>query len=76
MIEKLNITIQNKLTNQIYYGLDLDGRTWWKEEYDTRGNNLYYEDSCDYWFKTEFNSRGNQIYFEDSKGNIIDDRKN
>ena len=35
---------------------------------DSRGNQIYYEDSDGYWLKQEFNSNDNQIYYGHSKG--------
>ena len=74
MIEKTNITIENKLTNQIYYELDLDDGVWRKFEYNTRGNTIYYETSDGFWCKEEYDTRGNRIYFENNKEVIVDDR--
>jgi hypothetical protein len=35
---------------------------------DSKGNQIYYEDSYEYWEKREYNSKGNEIYWEDSTG--------
>ncbi len=74
MIEQTNIPLENKDTKKIKYTLHLDGRTWWKSEYDSRGNEIYYEDCDVFWFKKVFDSRGNLIYYETSEGYISDDR--
>jgi hypothetical protein len=74
MIEKLNIKIENKDTKKIYYKLHLDERYWRKEEYDSRGNEVYYEDSSGDWFKEEYDNEGKRVYYESSRGYIIDDR--
>jgi len=37
-------------------------------EYDSNGNQTYYESPNGYWFKSEFDSNGYIIYFEDSDG--------
>ena len=34
--------------------------------YDSKGKEVYYEDSDDYWWKREYDSNGNETYFEDS----------
>ena len=39
-----------------------------KEEYDTRGNITYFEDSDGVWFKYEYDDKGDEIYFENSDG--------
>jgi len=75
MIEKSNITIENKDTKEIKYKLWLDDSGYWiKREFDSRGNQTYFEDSGGYWFKNEYNSRGKEIYYENSEGIIRDDR--
>ncbi len=74
MIEKLNITIQNKLTKKIFYKLYLDGGEWIKYEYDTNHNKIYYEDDTGYWFKSEFNSNSYRTYFENIYGVIKHNR--
>ena len=35
---------------------------------DSRGNEIYYENSSGSWDKKEYDSRGNLIYFENSTG--------
>jgi hypothetical protein len=35
---------------------------------DSKGNEIYYEDSSGYWVKSEYDSDGNKIYFESSDG--------
>lgn len=35
---------------------------------DSKGNQIYFENSDGYWFKCEYNSNGNLIYYEDSDG--------
>ena len=41
---------------------------------DSRGNEIYYENSYGHWYKKEFDSNGNEIYFESSLGTIYDKR--
>ncbi len=65
MIDKLNIPLQNKDTKKIEYNLWLDEGYWDKYEYNSRGNQIYFEDSNDFWCKKEYDSRGKQIYYED-----------
>ncbi len=75
MIDKLNITIENKITKKIKYYLWLNNGWWSKSEYDSRGNLIYYESSSGHWSKKEYGSKGNQIYSENSNVIIKDDRK-
>ena len=35
---------------------------------DSKGNEIYFEDSDGDWNKSEYDSQGNEIYFEDSYG--------
>ena len=35
---------------------------------DSRGNEIYYENSDGDWYKKEYDSRGNETYYEDSFG--------
>jgi hypothetical protein len=39
-----------------------------KREYDSKGNEIYYEHSTGFWAKREYDSKGNIIYFENSDG--------
>jgi hypothetical protein len=41
-----------------------------KQEFDTNGNRIYYEDSYGYWVKRDYDSNGNLIYYETSNGYI------
>jgi hypothetical protein len=75
MIEKTNISIQDKLTKKINYYLNLDSGYWRKSEFETGGNQIYYEDTTGYWSKGEYNDEGKRIYSETSDGYISDDRK-
>jgi hypothetical protein len=74
MVEKTNIKIENKLTKKIYYKLYLDEDFWYKEEFDTRGNVIYFKDSSGYWAKAEYNYSSKEIYFENNRGITHDDR--
>ena len=75
MIEKSNIKIENKLTKKITYTLALDSERWYKQEYDSEGKLIYYEDRG-YWSKQEYDNEGNLIYHENKFDGIIrDDRK-
>ena len=74
MIEKTNITIGNKLTKKIEYMLFLDGGAWWKHEFDSSDNEIYYENSEGDWSKREYNDIGERIYYETSFGIIRDER--
>jgi hypothetical protein len=47
---------------------------WYKQEFDSNGNEIYCEYSNGYWYKQEYESNGNKIYYEDSNGYIIDNR--
>jgi len=76
MIEQTNITIHSKNTKKIRYVLDLDLGFWFKSEFDTRGNKIYFKTSDGDWIKRDFNSEGKRIYYENSIGIIRDDRKN
>ena len=75
MIDKYNISIEDKLTKKIEYLLYLDDGFWHKNEYNSRGNRIYSESSGGFWYKAEFNTEGNIIYYETSKGILRDDRK-
>jgi len=35
---------------------------------DSKGNEIYYEDSDGFWSKREYDANGNQIYYENSEG--------
>jgi hypothetical protein len=35
---------------------------------DSKGKEIYYENSDGYWAKSEYDSKGNKIYLEDSNG--------
>jgi len=41
---------------------------------DSKGKEIYFENSEGYWSKCEWDSKGNQIYFENSYGTIVDNR--
>lgn len=75
MIDKYNITIHSKNTKKIECTFYLDEGYYYKNEYNSLGNIIYYEDSYGFWYKSEFGSRGNQIYYENCYGEIKDDRK-
>ena len=45
MKDKYNIKIQNKLTKKIDYYLNLEVGYWVKGEYDSSGNEIYFETS-------------------------------
>jgi hypothetical protein len=57
-----------------YYIYSENSNGWSKLEYDSQGNQTYWENSDGNWVKREYDSNGNQIYYKDSKGQIIDDR--
>ena len=57
-----------------YYIYSENSNGWSKLEYDSQGNQTYWENSDGNWVKREYDSKGNQIYYENSKGQIIDDR--
>ena len=42
---------------------------------DSKGNNIYYEDSNNFWCKREYDEQGNQIYYENSYGKIVNNRE-
>ncbi len=74
MIEKTNISIDNKDTKKIDYYLNLDIGYWDKEEFNNEGKEIYYETSSGFWYKKEYDTEGNVIYYENSRGYIRDDR--
>jgi hypothetical protein len=74
MVEKSNITIQNKNTKLINYRLNLDEGGWYKAEFDNKYNIIYYENGAGRWTKSEYNDEGDRIYYETSNGVIRDDR--
>jgi len=77
MIEQTNIKIGNKESKVIHYTMLLDEGVWYKFEYDSRGNRIYYENGDGYWYKREYDNGGKRIYFESSRYGILrDDRKN
>jgi hypothetical protein len=41
---------------------------------DSKGNQIYFENSDGYWSKREFDSKGKEIYWENSDGTIHDNR--
>ena len=41
---------------------------------DSKGKEIYYENSDGYWVKQEYDSKGNRIYWENSDGTIHDNR--
>jgi len=41
---------------------------------DSKGKEIYLENSNGYWEKRKYDSNGNQIYWENSNGAIIDNR--
>ena len=45
MIDKLNITIENKNTKKIKYKFYLDEGVWWKSEYNNEGKLIHYVNS-------------------------------
>ena len=68
MIEQTNIKIHNNLTKKVECTLYLDEGYYYKYEYDSRGNQIYYETSDGYWSKTEYDSRDKRIYYENCYG--------
>ena len=66
------LAIKDKNCRFIYRELSIG---WWaKNEYDSKGNELYHIDSTGFCVKREFDSQGNQIYYKNSYGTIIDNR--
>ena len=51
-----------------YYIYSENSNGWSKLEYDSQGNQTYWENSDGNWVKREYDSQGNQIYFENSNG--------
>lgn len=41
---------------------------------DSKGNEIYYENSKNYWCKSEYDSKNNKIYWEDSFGTVIESK--
>lgn len=50
----------------IFYGT-ANNDYWWKKEFDSEDNCIYYEDSKGFWVKKEFKG-SEEIYFENSFG--------
>ena len=40
----------------------------WFEVFDSKGNQVYSENSDGYWSKREYDGKGNEVYYEDSDG--------
>ena len=57
-----------------YYIYSENSNGWSKLEYDSQGNQTYWENSYGNWVKREYDSQGNKIYYEDSSG-IIEDKR-
>ena len=57
-----------------YYIYSENSNGWSKLEYDSQGNQTYWENSDGNWVKREYDSQGNQIYYEDSSGHVIYNR--
>jgi hypothetical protein len=51
-----------------YYIYSENSNGWSKLEYDSQGNQTYWENSDGNWVKREYDSKDNQIYFENSIG--------
>lgn len=41
---------------------------------DSKGNEIYYENSTGSWYKKEYDCNGKKIYYEDSNCKIVDNR--
>ena len=54
-----------------YYIYSENSNGWSKLEYDSQGNQTYWENSDGYWSKYEYDSQGNQTYWENSDGNWV-----
>lgn len=50
------------------YTEDTNSKVWTKREYDSNGNEIYYENDLGAWQKTEFDSNNNPTHHEDSNG--------
>ena len=70
MIDKLNISIEDKNTKKIEYKLYSDDGGWVKSEYDSNQNMIYNENSDGYWSKSEYDNEGKRVYFETIYGVI------
>jgi len=81
--EQLNVkefpfVIRDKNDNRIY--TEYYDKSWYKREYDSNGNEIYfednygfwsriyYEDSSEFWCKREFDDKSNLISYKDSNG--------
>lgn len=72
------IEIKNEVGNETYY--ENSNGFWWKREYDSAGNQTYYETydstgnqtyyetSNGYWRKRAYDQLGKVTYYEDSDG--------
>ena len=77
MIDKLNISIQNKNTKKITYTLYLDklwldNVHWEKEEFNHKDKITYFESGRGNWVKVYYDSKDNMVYCED--GNVKHNR--
>jgi hypothetical protein len=68
MVDKLNISIEDKDTKEIKYILNLDEDWWLKTEYNSDGNIIYFGDSYGYWYKYKYNLKLNIMYYESCRG--------
>lgn len=41
---------------------------------DSKGNEIYYENSKNYWCKSEYDPKNNKIYWEDSFGTVMESK--
>ncbi len=64
MIDKYNISIEDKNTKKIEYNLWLDEGYWRKSEFDSKGNNIYTHYNDNSWIKRKYDDIGNVIFFK------------
>ena len=59
--------LYNQNNDEIYYE-NSDNGYWYKQEYDSNGNRIYFEDGTGDWLKYEYDQNGNEIYYENKGG--------
>ena len=60
-----SFTVYDKKGNKIYFRR---GISWWKKEYDERGNLIRTEDCHGYWSEMFYNDKNQQIFYKNSDG--------
>ena len=63
-----NLELFDKDGNRVYEFNAYSEGNWVKSTYDSKGNELTFEDSNGYWWKSTYDSNGKQLTFENSNG--------